>query len=56
METLQVITAKTLASSMGVHLNTAKSFIRDIKQEYGINIVLLCHVNSYFKVSAKKVQ
>ncbi|MFH6942415.1 hypothetical protein [Flavobacterium sp. FlaQc-50] len=53
MEQLKVITAKELANSMGVHVNTAKSFIKDIKQEYAITTVLLCHVNSYFKVNAK---
>lgn len=54
MESLHVITSKELALSMGVHVNTAKRFIKDIKEEYDIKVVLLCHVNSYFKVSAKK--
>lgn len=56
MEQLQVITAKELASKMGVHLNTAKVYLKDIKQEYDIKVVLNCHVLSYFKVSAKKAQ
>lgn len=56
MENLQLITAKELASSMGVHINTAKSFIKDIKNEYEIKVVLLHHVNMYFKVNAKKAQ
>jgi hypothetical protein len=50
---LELITAKSLATLMGVHLNTAKCFIKDIKQEYGITVVLKCHVISYFKVNAK---
>lgn len=53
MQSLQVITAKQLANSMGVHLNTAQTYMKDIKLEYGITIVLLCHVHSYFKVNAK---
>ncbi|WP_286968253.1 hypothetical protein [Flavobacterium sp. UBA4854] len=53
MEQLQVITAKDLATLMGVHINTAKTFIKDIKDEYSITVVLKCHVYSYFKVSAK---
>nr|WP_294931302.1 hypothetical protein [uncultured Flavobacterium sp.] len=53
METLKVITAKELASSMGVHLNTAKKYISDIKKEYVIQIVCLDHINRYFKISAK---
>lgn len=56
MEQLQVVTAKQLASSMGVHLNTAKVYIKDIKQEYDIRVVCICHVLKYFKVSAKKEQ
>lgn len=56
MEHLQVITAKELASLMGVHLNTAKVYIKDIKQEYDIKVVLCCHVLTYFKVNAKKAQ
>ncbi|BFM44939.1 hypothetical protein CFS9_35800 [Flavobacterium sp. CFS9] len=56
MEQLQVVTAKELATLMGVHVNTAKSFISDIKQEYDISVVLKCHVYSYFKVNAKKAQ
>lgn len=54
MESLKVITAKELANTMGVHVNTAKSFIKDIKQEYEIPIVLLCHIHRYFKIDTKK--
>lgn len=54
MEHLQVITAKELALSMGVNLSTAKRYLKDVKQEYEIKRVLLCHINTYFKVSAKK--
>ncbi|MEO8534823.1 MAG: hypothetical protein ABI441_13785 [Flavobacterium sp.] len=53
MEILKVITAKQLANTMGVHLNTAQTYIKDIKHEYGISVVLMCHVLSYFKVNAK---
>nr|WP_294781363.1 hypothetical protein [uncultured Flavobacterium sp.] len=54
MEQLQVVTAKELSNLMGVHINTAKVYIKDIKQEYDIKVVLKFHVLSYFKVSAKK--
>ncbi|SHL40148.1 hypothetical protein [Flavobacterium chilense] len=56
MEQLQVIKAKELALKMGVHLNTAKVYIKDIKQEYDIKVVLKCHVLTYFKVNAKIAQ
>lgn len=56
MQELKVITAKTLASQMGVHLNTARSYMKDIKQEYDIKVVCLDHINQYFKISAKKAQ
>ncbi|WP_291287338.1 hypothetical protein [Flavobacterium sp.] len=54
MEHLQVITAKLLASSMGVSLITAERYLKDIKHEYEIKIVCLDHINRYFKISAKK--
>lgn len=53
METLKVITAKELAQSMGVHICTAEKYLRDIKQQYSIKIVLLSHINQYFKINAK---
>lgn len=53
MEQLQVITAKELALKMGIHLNTAKVYMKDIKQEYGISVVCAFHVLTYFKVNAK---
>lgn len=54
METLKVITAKELATSMGVSVCTAARYLKDIKQEYEIKIVCLSHINQYFKISAKK--
>lgn len=53
MEQLQVISAKSLASSMGISIATAHRYLKDIKQEYEIKIVCLSHVKDYFKVSAK---
>lgn len=53
MENLKVITAKTLASSMGVDVSTAKRYLSDIKQQYSIKIVLLFHIHQYFKIDAK---
>lgn len=54
MEQLQRVTAKDLAQNMGVNVSTAKRYLKDVKDEYDIKIVLLCHINKYFKVSAKK--
>lgn len=53
MENLQVITAKQLSSSMGVDVSTAKRYLQDVKQEYDIKIVLLYHIQQYFKVDLK---
>ena len=53
MQTLKVITAKQLASSMGVSISSAERYLKDIKQEYQIKIVCLDHINQYFKISAK---
>ncbi|MBF4491045.1 HTH domain-containing protein [Flavobacterium sp. MR2016-29] len=53
METLKVITAKELASSMGVSISTAKRYLKDIKEELACKIVLGEHVNKYFKIDAK---
>lgn len=53
MDKLKVITAKELASSMGVSLSTAERYLKDIKQEYDIKTVLGDHVNTYFKINAK---
>lgn len=53
MERLKVITAKILASAMGVSLITAERYLKDIKQEYEIKVVCLDHINQYFKISAK---
>ncbi len=53
MENLKVITAKQLASLMGVSNSTAERYLKDIKQEYEIKIVCLNHIHQYFKISAK---
>ncbi|MBZ4040976.1 HTH domain-containing protein [Flavobacterium hibisci] len=53
METLKVITAKEMAETMGISIATANRYLKDIKEEYKIKIVLGQHVNSYFKISAK---
>lgn len=54
MENLQVITAKQLSSSMCVDVSTAKRYLKDVKQEYDIKIVLLYHIQQYFKVDLTK--
>ena len=53
METLKVITAKELASSMGVSLATANRYLKDIKEDLKCRVVLGEHVNKYFKIDAK---
>ncbi|MDN3673433.1 HTH domain-containing protein [Flavobacterium branchiarum] len=54
MEQLQKITAKDLAQKMGVSIKTAEKYMKDVKQEYEVKVVLLNHINTYFKVNAKK--
>ncbi|MEO6177285.1 MAG: hypothetical protein ABIP27_19175 [Flavobacterium circumlabens] len=53
MDTLQIVTAKELAFSMGISLATANRYLKDIKQEYQCRKVLGEHVNKYFKINAK---
>lgn len=54
MEQLRKVTAKDLAHNMGVNVSTAKRYLKDVKEEYDIKIVLLCHIERYFKACAKK--
>ena len=53
METLKVITAKELASSMGISIATANRYLKDIKEQYHCKKVLGEHINKYFNIDAK---
>ena len=53
MNQLQVITAKVLASSMGISVSSANRYLKDIKEEYDCKKVLGHHIKKYFKIDAK---
>lgn len=53
METLKVVTAKQLATALGVSETSAKRYLKDIRSEFQIKRVLGEHVNKYFKIDTK---
>lgn len=52
----QKITVKQLVNNMGISLRTAERYYKDIKNHYNIKVVLLCHVQSYFKTDAETLK
>ncbi|WP_300976892.1 HTH domain-containing protein [Flavobacterium sp.] len=49
----QKITCKDLSTKMGVSIKTAERYLKDIKEEFKIKIVLEYHIQLYFKTDAK---
>lgn len=49
----QKVTIKELAQNMDISIPTAQRYLSDIKKHYSIKIVLMAHIQSYFKTDAK---